>query len=288
MEYVVRSGNLAKARTQCIVVPVYQSESGPELLQSAVVLNKASRGQISKILKRGDMQGKAGQNLLLHDVQNVNAQRILIVGLGKRSEFDISKFITVCRGAINRIKSLAIKNVFVCITEADCEERTLEWKTVALIEHFEAGLYQYQEMKGTPGKTYDLEHVDLLSLNRVDAASANAGILRGQALARGISLAKDVANTPSNICTPAYLADRAFDLSSKYKSITVSVLEEKDMEKLGMGAFLSVCHGSEEPGKLITIQYQGTEDSVKPHALIGKGITFDTGGISLKSAPVDA
>ncbi|HAK50449.1 MAG TPA: leucyl aminopeptidase [Gammaproteobacteria bacterium] len=282
MEYATRSGNLAKSRAQCIVVPIY---APLEMSESAKALNQASGGQINKILKRGDLKPKAGQTLLLHDVANINAQRVILVNLGPREDLDSVKYITAVRQLIGAIKSLAVKNVLICFTDVTCKDRTIDWNIERLIEHFEAGTYQYQDMKGKPDTTSQtLEQVDFYT-DRVSGESVETGIRRGTSLASGMHFAKDIANTPGNVCTPTYLAEKATKLCKGNKALSVSILEEEDMQKMGMGAFLSVCQGSEQPGKLITIHYQGTDESSRPHVLIGKGITFDTGGISLKSPP---
>ncbi|MGZ5620749.1 MAG: leucyl aminopeptidase, partial [Methylobacter sp.] len=114
---------------------------------------------------------------------------------------------------------------------------------------------------------------------------AHAGLLQGKAIAEAANLVKHLGDLPGNICTPTYLAEQAIDLGKKYASLTVKILEESDMASLGMGAFLSVSRGSRQPAKLITLDYQGGEKNAKPIVLIGKGLTFDAGGISLKPGP---
>ena len=282
MEYAVRSGNLAKSRAQCIIVPIYEPL---EMSAPAQALNQASGGQINKILKRGDLKPKAGQTLLLHDVANINAQRVLLVNMGPREGLDSANHITAIGKLIGAIKSLAVKNVLICLADIPCKDRTLQWHIERLIEHLEAGIYQYQDMKSKPDATpQTLTQVNFY-IDRTSGDSVKAGIGRGTALADGMRFAKDIANTPGNICTPTYLAEKATKLCKGNKALSVSILEEEDMQKMSMGAFLAVCQGSEQPGKLITIHYRGTDVSSRPHVLVGKGITFDTGGISLKSPP---
>ena len=264
------------------MVPIY---APCEMSASAHVLNQASSGQINKILKRGDLKPKAGQTLLLHDVANINAQRVLLLNMGPREELDSVNYITAIRKLISAIKSLAVKNVLICLADVPCKDRTIEWNIERLTEHFEAGIYQFQDMKSKPDTTSQkLMQVDFY-IDRASGNSVEIGIRRGTALANGMHFAKDIANTPGNICTPTYLAEKAMKLCKDNKALSVSILEEEDMEKMGMGAFLAVCQGSEQPGKLITIHYRGTDESSRPHVLVGKGITFDTGGISLKSPP---
>ena len=283
MKYVARSGNLAKTRSQCIVVPVYGGAS-ITMSAEAKALNKASNGQINKILKRGDIKAKAGQTLLLHDVANINAQRVLLVCLGDPEEFDVAKFVTVSRAIISGLKPLSISNALICLTDIECAGHDVAWRIERLIESIAVGLYSFTEMKGKPVTGDSIQQIEFFAEKHLSDA-VKTGIENGQALANGMTLAKDIANTPGNICTPTYLAEMAKQLCKGKKSLSLSVLEEKDMEKMGMGAFLSVSQGSPQPAKLITIQYQGTDKNTKPHALVGKGITFDTGGISLKNPP---
>ena len=280
MEYGTKAGNPAKTRTQCVVVGVYEDN---KLTDTATLLDKASKGHIRKVLKRGDIQGKTNQTLLLQDVPNVNSARVLLVGLGNSDAADERRFVSISRTAISRIKQISAKHVLCCLLEAKAGEKSLAWKTACMLEQFEAGLYSYTEMKGTPPEsTQTTEVVDLQLAARNDQAEVSAAISKTKALTIGVAAAKNVANTPANICTPTYLASEAEQLAKDYSSITTSILEEKEMQKLGMGAFLSVSQGSDEPGKMVVIQHKGAKPKDQPHVIIGKGITFDTGGISLK------
>ncbi len=280
MEYGTKAGNLARTRTQCIVVGIYENS---KMSNSAALLDKASKGHIQKILNRGDMKGKAKQTLLLHDVPNVTSPRVLLVGLGNQDTADEARFVGISRAVIAQLKNIPAKNTLCCLLEADAGNKGLAWKTNRMIEQFEAGLYSYTEMKGKkPEPDSKNERVDFQLGDKRDGKTVSAAITQAKALTLGIAAAKDVANTPANICTPSYLAAAARKLARNYASITTTVLEEKDMAKLGMGAFLSVGQGSDQPSKLIVIRHKGAKASDKPHVLVGKGITFDTGGISLK------
>jgi len=280
MEYGTKAGNPVKTRTQCIVVGVYEDN---KLSVTARLLDKASRGHIRKILKRGDITGKTNQTLLLHDVPNVNSPRVLLVGLGNIDTTDAPRFASVSKSVITQLKKISAKNTLCCLLEVDAGGKGLSWKTGKLIEQFEAGLYSYTEMKGTPPEaSQENEQIDFQLIDKADQEEVSDAISQAEALTAGIAAAKNVANTPANICTPSYLAEEAKKLSSEYDSITTTVLEEKDMAKLGIGAFLSVSQGSDEPGKMIIIHHKGAKPKDRPHVIIGKGITFDSGGISLK------
>ncbi|MBT4618023.1 MAG: leucyl aminopeptidase [Gammaproteobacteria bacterium] len=280
MKYGTRTGNPAKARTQCAIVGVY--ENG-QLSPSARVLDKASKGYLRKILKRDDISGKTNQTLLLHDVPNVGATRVLLVGLGNEKSMSSAKYADIARTVIGKIKATSSRTNLCCLLEVDVPGRSIEWKTQKIIESFEAGLYSFTKMKGKPPvKTDSIESVDLLLDDKSELETVLSAIAVGNALTAGISSAKTLGNLPGNICTPTYLANQAKQLAKDYSSITTKVIEEKEIAKLGMGAFMSVTRGSVQPGKLIVITHKGGKAKEAPHVLVGKGITFDTGGISLK------
>lgn len=280
MKYGTRMGNAAKARTQCIVVGVYDDA---QLTDTAKALDKESGGYLKKVLRRGDISGKAKQMMVLHDVPNVNATRVLLVGLGKEDSMDGARFAGIARVVIGRLKAISVKNALNCLVEVNVADRDLTWKVRRTVEAFDAGAYRFTEMKGKPPENGEtLESVDLLIADKAEQEVVEDAITISNALNAGINKAKDLGNLPGNICTPTYLADQAKQLAKDYSSITVKVIDEKEIEKLGMGAFMSVTRGSEQPGKLIIITHKGAKPKDAPHVLVGKGITFDTGGISLK------
>lgn len=280
MKYGTRTGNVAKARTQCTVVGVY--ENG-QLTESAKSLDSAAEGYLKKIIRRGDMKGKAGQVQVLHDVPNLNTPRVLLAGLGSAETMDAARYSLVTQAVIGQVKSLQAKNVLCCLAEVDVPGKDQGWKVTKVIENFEAGLYQFTEMKGKPPENGDeTESVDLLVADKDQQAEANEAIRTATALTAGIKIAKDLGNRPGNVATPTHLADTAKQLAKQYKSISTKIVEEAEMEKLGMGAFMSVSRGSVQPGKLIIMTHKGGKPKDAPHVLVGKGITFDTGGISLK------
>ena len=280
MKYGTRTGNPAKARTQCAIVGVY--ENG-QLSPSARVLDKASKGYLRKILKRDDISGKTNQTLLLHDVPNVGATRVLLVGLGNEKSMNSAKYADIASTVIGKMKATSSRTNLCCLLEVDVPGRSIKWKTQRIVESFEAGLYSFKKMKGKPPVNTDsIESVDLFLDDKSERETVLSAIAVGSALTAGISSAKTLGNLPGNICTPTYLASQAKQLAKDYSSITTKVIEEKELEKLGMGAFMSVTRGSVQPGKLIVITYKGGKAKEAPHVLVGKGITFDTGGISLK------
>jgi len=280
MQFGTRSGNPEKSRSQCVIVGVYENN---KFSDSASALDKASKGFIKKVLSRGDMKGKAGQTLMLHDVPNITSPRVLIVGLGNIETTDGPKFLLIAKSMITALNSSSATSALCCLLEARAGKESYGWKSRRLVEQSTSGVYTYTEMRGKPPEDiHTIESIDLL----VDAAHSKEvkkAIKEGSAISAGVDTAKDLGNTPPNICTPTYLANQAKKLAKKYSSVTTKILEEKDMEKLGMGSFLSVSRGSVQPGKMIIIEHKGAKNKkAAPHVMVGKGITFDTGGISLK------
>ena len=280
MKYGTRTGNAAKARTQCAIVGVFENV---KLSPSARVLDKASKGYLTKVLKRGDISGKTNQTLILHDVPNVGATRVLLVGLGNEADMNSAKYASIAKTVLGKIKAISSRTNLCCLLEVNIPGRNIDWKTQRIIESFEAGLYSFTKMKGKPPKNGNsIESVDLLIDDKSEFETVLSAIAVGSALTAGINSAKTLGNLPGNICTPTYLADQAKQLAKDYSSITTKIIEEKEIERLGMGAFMSVTRGSVQPGKLIVITHKGGKAKEAPHVLVGKGITFDTGGISLK------
>jgi len=280
MKYGARMCNAAKTRTHCTIVGVYDNG---QLTQSATQIDKESRGYLRKALRRGDIKGKANQVQILYDLPMVNATRIMLIGLGNSQTMDAKRFAGIARTAAISLKSLAAKNAVCCLTEIEVTGRDVAWRTETLIEAFSAGFYNFSTYKGKASeKKGSTKSIAMLAANKKETAKINESIKFGTALSTGVAYAKDLGNTPGNVCTPTYLADKAIELAKKYKNITTTIVNEKEIERLGMGAFMSVSRGSEQPGKLIIMEYKGGEAKAEPHVLVGKGITFDTGGISLK------
>jgi len=280
MLFGTKSGNPAKNRSQCTMIGVYE---GGELSPTAKLIDKESKGYIKKILKRGDINGNVGETFILHDVRGISAARIMLVGLGKEASADGAKFLQIVNAGINALKKIPAKNTLCCLAEASAGDEDLYWKTRKIVEHFEAAVYSFTEMRGTKKDTpIGLESIDLFMSDKADQIAMQSAIDDGTAIAKGIKTARDLGNLPGNICHPTYLAEQAQKMAGEYDSLSAKILSEKDMEKLGMHSLLSVGHGSAQPSKLIIIEHKGGKPKDAPHVLVGKGITFDTGGISLK------
>ena len=280
MEFSIKSGGPERIRSGCIIIGVFEPR---KLSAAGTSLDRASRGQLTAALKRGDMEGKAGTTLMLHQVPRVSAARVLLVGLGREREFDDGKYRSAVTKAIAALKQTGVTDAVLCLS-AGVKQRDIAWRAAQAAIAASDAAYHFDRMKSKREQARGVRHLTLLVGERSELKAGQSGLKQGAAIAHGMSLAKDLGNLPGNVCTPAYLADAARTLARQYK-LGVQVLERKDMEKLGMGSLLSVARGSDEPPKLIVLKYEGGPRGQKPYALVGKGVTFDTGGISLKPAP---
>jgi leucyl aminopeptidase len=282
MEFTIKSGSPEKQRSACVVVGVFDNR---KLSLSAELIDRASNGYISEIIRRGDMEGKLGATLLLHNVRGTLADRVLLVGLGKERDFRDREFRSAVRAAVRLLNETGSYEAVVYLTEEKVKRREVAWRVEhAVIVAMEA-IYRFEQMKSEPAEVRrPLRKLTLSVPQRSDLSAGEAASARGVAIAHGMDLARDLANLPGNVCTPAYMADRALELARAFPEVKVTVLERKDLEELGMGAFLSVTSGSDEPPRFIVLEYDQSPRKQKPHVLIGKGITFDSGGISIKPA----
>jgi leucyl aminopeptidase len=282
MELRVNSGNPEKQRTACLVLGVFEARKLPA---SAARIDEAADGAISTVMRRGDMSGKLGQVLMLYDVAGTLADRVLLVGCGRERDLDEIKFRTVVSKAGEALGATGAADAVNCLADLDVKGRDLYWKIRHCTEAASDALYRFERLKSK--KSADRSRLKKLVLSvpaRGDLPAGERAVRDGQAVSAGVELAKDLANLPGNVCTPSYLAEQAIELGRKYRSIATTVLDAGDMKELGMGALLAVAQGSREPAKLIVMEYQGKGGDEKPIVLVGKGVTFDSGGISIKPA----
>jgi leucyl aminopeptidase len=277
VEFSIKQGSPEKLKSGCVVVGVF--EDG-KLSKAAQLLDKAAKHALSDLAARGDMSGKAASTLLLQHIPGIAAERVLLVGLGKASELNNKTSVEILCAAFKALQDTPAKEAVLFVTDDSVGKDSAWVIRQAVFAAAESG-YRADSLKSKPAKPARLAHVTFATLDK-PAAGLKSVIEQSAAVARGMALTKDLGNLPGNICTPTYLAAKALALGKAHKSIKATVLEEKDMQKLGMGSFLSVTRGSAQPAKLITLEYRGGDKKQKPIALVGKGITFDSGGISLK------
>jgi leucyl aminopeptidase len=276
MDFSIKALSPESARTGCVVLGVH---AGHELTPAAKRVDQAAKGALKKAL--GDLGARTGSTLLLRGLPGVAAERVLLVGLGERKDFAEAAYRDAVRGAASALRELGTKDAAMFLADAKVGARPLSWNVRHVVLGVREAFYRFDELK-TQKKSAppSLQHVVIPISPKRELQDA---LKEAQATAEGAALARNLGNLPPNICTPAYLADQAKKLAREFK-LAVEVLERRDMERLGMGAFLAVARASHQPPKLIVLRYSGAGKTKKPLALVGKGITFDTGGISLKPA----
>ncbi len=277
MEFSIYRGNPEKRATPCIAVGIY---AGHKLSSSAETLDRVAQGGLREVLRRGDMQGKLGATRLLYRLAGIAAERVLLVGLGEEADLHEREYREAARAAVKAAQETGAEAATLCFTEIRVGRRDAAWKARQLALVAAECAYRFDYMKSKKSDPRPLEHIELLAAAR-DASAAARGLRHGAAIGTGVSLAKNLGNLPGNVCTPRYLAEQAKKIAREWK-LGFDLLERKDMEKLGMGSLLSVAQGSRQAPKLIVLHYAGGAKRAKPMVLIGKGITFDSGGISLK------
>lgn len=294
MQFSAKFADPAAVSAPCLVVGVAQNKK-PALTDAGKLLDRASDNALSAALGAGGLDGRLGAAQMLYHPRGIKAKRVLLVGLGKRDDDTASPPVNLRRAAALAAKFLderGIASATVCLLDDAGDDAQARRRARHIAEAMQDALYRFDQTKSGDAKPRELKRVTLLCA-RAHLAAAKRGLREGQAVAGGVQLARDCANLPGNICTPTYLAAEAKRLG-KERGIAVTVLDEAAMEKLKMNSLLSVSRGSREPAKLIVMEYRGAVDGKNgdngrgkksgPVVLVGKGLTFDAGGISLKPA----
>ncbi|HSS63836.1 MAG TPA: leucyl aminopeptidase [Gammaproteobacteria bacterium] len=267
----------------CVAVTLFEDR---QLSPSAKKLDVASSGRLKRLVKGSNLEGKTGQQLLLHGISGINSDRVLLVGAGKRGKVDSARFRRIVDAVVSGCRGSGADSVAVFLSELDVAERDNAWKVRCVVESFHQARYRFDQLKSekSSDQADRLETLTCAISSSRELAKARQASREAQAVAAGSALAKTLGDLPGNICTPSYLADQARKIGREHKSVRVRVRGESEMKRLKMGTLLSVARGSEEPAKLITLEYSGAKKSRKPITLVGKGVTFDSGGISIKPA----
>lgn len=278
--FKVKKLDATDLKAQCLIVPIF--EQG-KLSAAADSVDKASGGLIKKLIKRQDIEGKLGQLCLLPLINGIQAQRVLLIGCGKKTDLQPKQFRTVVHKLANHFRLHPTEDFTFFIDDISVPGHDHEWQAKTLAQHLHLLNYRFEQMRSKKSEqTTTLKHVTLACTDTKRHAAINRGLSVGQAIAKGMELAKDLGNLPGNVCTPSYLANEARRLARQNPKLQCKILDEKQMQKLGMGAFLSVTAGTAQPSKMIIMEYRGAAPAQRPYVLVGKGITFDSGGISLK------
>jgi leucyl aminopeptidase len=281
MQFELFARGVSALAVDCLVVGIHEEN---ELGDSAHQVDKASAGALTRLVTRGDFTGKLGETMLLGEWPGLAAKRLMLVGQGPKASLTRRSWRRAYSAAVAGVaKTQAASAAFALARPVVKQLDDYHWARAAA-ELTLAALYRINDLKTSKKpKPAPLAKV-LLGPARASARLASA-LKQGRAIGLGARAMRDLANLPANRCTPSYLADEAQSLAKRYRHLQVKVLDEPAIRREKMGCFLAVTQGSDEPPRFIVMRYRGGRPDDAPIALVGKGITFDTGGISLKDPP---
>lgn len=278
MELNALAGSLSTRKTECLAVAF-----GKDGLDNAELssLDKASGGLIARLVKKGDIKPTHNNFLMISEPPGLAAQRLLIYSTGKDT-LNEQSFLELLSGLAGQLTKLPIKSAAVSLEGVEVCDRDTPWMAQQLGRRLGEASYLFNPFKSADKKPTTLKKVSLLQTARTGLEANKRALAIGSAIGSGVNRARELGDLPGNICTPSYLATQAKTLADQYSNMTCRVLSEKQMQDLGMGSLLSVTAGTEQPAKMIVLEYKGGTRGSKPVVLVGKGVTFDSGGISLK------
>jgi leucyl aminopeptidase len=262
--------------TPCVVVGVYE---GGVLTSAAARVDGAADGAIKRQVESGDINGKSGTTTVLFAPAGIRARRVLVVGLGAQKTLDGARFQKINLEAARALGKLPLGSAVSCLTEVEVPGRDAAWRVRIAALAADHASYRYTATFKPRDKPAQPE---LAALTFAAPAEAQAGLDQATAIAAGIRFARELANLPPNICNPAYIAEQAARLATEHDTVSCTVLDHVELEKRGFGSLLAVGRGSANRPKLVVLEYKGGAADDRPYAFVGKGITFDSGGISLK------
>jgi leucyl aminopeptidase len=281
MEFGVWTKGLATLAVDCLVLGVFEeSELGAE----GRSVDHACGGRLKKLLARGDFSGRAGETLLLADLPGLSASHVLLTGLGARKQWQRRAWRKAWAAALAALTRTRISSCAVALDRPDAKQLDDYYLGRGIAEIAGSALYRINDLK-TARKPPAPALKKVLAGPVRKAAAAERGLEHGAAVAAAMTVQKDLANLPANVCTPIYLAEQARALAKRYGSVRVRVLDEPAIRREKMGCLLAVSQGSHQPPRFIVLEYAGPKKTQPPIVLVGKGVTFDTGGISLKDPP---
>lgn len=269
--------SIVSVREDCIAVSVFQDEKIPS--GSAAKVDVSLGGTIANLIKQGEIKGKLGETTILHTMGKLPSARVAVVGLGKKKKFTLESVRFATGSLVSKARALGVKGVASVLFGAGEKGVTAELCAQVMTEGAILGAYTFNKYK-KPEKNA-IESFSLVENKKTAVSQVEKGLKKGEILAQAQNLARDLANEPSNNMTPTILAGKAREIAKKF-GMEIDILSEKDAEKEGMGAFLGVARGTDEPAKFIVMRYKPSDKN--PLALVGKGVTFDSGGISIKSS----
>jgi leucyl aminopeptidase len=274
MEIKADSREFHEIECDALVVAVFEGEKPEEGVLAEI--DKRSNGVISSLFETGELSGKSGESAYVHNPGNIKARRLLLLGVGKKEEFTTDGARKMAGTAARALRGKKVRNFAILrrsqLPAGDGAQAVTEG---ALISLFDSDKYHTSDKTENP-----LQSITLI-VTASDAAEVGRGVERGRIIAEATNFARELINEPANVITPTELARRAEEVAKEY-GLEFDALDEPRMKELGMGAFLGVAQGSAEPPKMIVLTYTPKTESKETIAIVGKGITFDTGGISIK------
>jgi leucyl aminopeptidase len=280
MQFTTKTGRPESVKTDCLVVPVNVARLAGTVANLDAVLG----GRIAKVLAGGDLENKPGRVLMVPALEGVEASRVLLAATGNEKALEATDFCKMVDAVAAALKTAAAANALWSLGEVAVKDRGAYWKTRIALQSLSSQIYRFDRLKSNneDDGPLKLKRVSFAIPDREERTAINRAIRHGVGIDQGMTLARDLGNLPSNVCTPSHLAREARKIATQYASVTTHVIDERRMKQLGMGSLLSVTAGTKEPARLIVMEHKGGRARQAPYVLVGKGITFDTGGISLK------
>jgi len=282
MQFPVKTGAPVSNKTACAILPLF--DGGP-LSGATKDIDKATGGLIRRMVQSGNASGRIGRAVFVHQIQPTAAESLLLIGCGPRKGFERKQFCAAHATAAQALRDTGIREAVTYLGYAAVAKIDAYYAARLTVETFRTGLYRFDELKSRSESTHKLSRLGIAVSVTSEVRESRRGVTDGSAIANGMDLARDLGNRPPNKCTPTHLANTAREIAKSYDNIDAKILGEREVKRLGMGALLAVTCGAEEPVRFIVLSYRGAASKSAPIVLCGKGITFDTGGISLKPPP---
>ncbi len=280
MEYTVKKTKVAEFATEVLVVPFFEGEKEPAC--PSLHADKKIKGMLKEVIGGGDFEGKPNQLAVVYTHGAIPAKRLALVGLGKRAEIDREKIRNAFAGAARYIRGLNIKE-FAASLDLGALSLSSSVLAESAVEGIYLGLYQFTPFKTRErDKIKEIDNFTILEEREAELPEIRSSVNVAVTVCHAVCFARDLVSTPGNEMTPTDLAKEARAIAAERKKVSVNVLDAGEIKKLGMNALLGVASGSCQPPKFIILEYKGGKKNEPPVVLVGKGLTFDSGGISIK------
>ena len=272
LQFISTQNSANTDTSDCIIVGAFNNKT---FNPAGAAIDKASNGRLSVLAERGDITGKSGQSLLLQDIEGIVAARVLVIGLGDPEKFAVPQYLKAVADAVRCLRTGPVKQAYLTLTDITVKGRDANWAVRQAIIAADHAAYEYTATRSKKPS------VSITTVSVYVPTAQTDAFAHGIGIAAGVQFTRELGNLPPNICNPHYLAEQSIKIAAEHDNVTCNIIEREEMQALGMGSLLAVARGSANAPKLIVLQYKGAGDA-KPLALVGKGITFDTGGINLK------